>query len=73
MLVEAGQVLCSCRTGNIGTLQFGFQELLLGPNTYHHILPFWFLFSIFQEYLVSSGVMSCFKRRVNLVLNQKGQ
>ncbi|KAJ8388706.1 hypothetical protein AAFF_G00131150 [Aldrovandia affinis] len=65
-------ILVAGAFGNFCTEYTGFSELFPGMTPYLHVLPFWFRFPFFREYLMSTGVVSCSKRSVTHVLSQEG-
>ncbi|KAG7471064.1 hypothetical protein MATL_G00120510 [Megalops atlanticus] len=65
-------ILVAGAFGNFCTEYTGFRELFPGMTPYLHVLPFWFRFPFFREYLMSAGIVSCSKRSVTHVLSQEG-
>ncbi|MBN3295728.1 MOGT1 acyltransferase, partial [Amia calva] len=65
-------ILAAGAFGNFCTEATGFRELFPGLTPYLHILPFWFRFPVFREYIMSAGVVSCSKKSVTHVLSQGG-
>ncbi|XP_062408429.1 2-acylglycerol O-acyltransferase 1-like isoform X2 [Sardina pilchardus] len=65
-------ILVAGAFGNFCTEYTGFRKLFPGMTPYLHVLPVWFRFPFFREYLMSSGVVSCSKKSLMHVLSQKG-
>nr|XP_006637644.2 PREDICTED: 2-acylglycerol O-acyltransferase 1 [Lepisosteus oculatus] len=65
-------ILVAGAFGNFCTEHTGFRELFPGLTPYLHVLPFWFRFPFFREYIMSAGVVSCSKRAVAHVLGREG-
>ncbi|XP_076131172.1 2-acylglycerol O-acyltransferase 1-like [Alosa pseudoharengus] len=65
-------ILVAGAFGNFCTEYTGFRKLFPGMTPYLHVLPVWFRFPFFREYLMSSGVVSCSKQSLMHVLSQKG-